>query len=387
METAELTTLLYRVRDDVLNTTTEGQRLRGLYYTYIPNIIQVLTANPDLSDQSIETMNIFAPSLQALVDGSGDTVVITSGQVTSLQSFLNALIEEGDPELRSIITAELELHPLENMIGMTMDQAWEEINEVGTATLTVTPTLTPTNTPTATSTSTPTSTPTFTPTSTPTATPTQTPVPGIDAYTVALLHMNGADGSSTFTDQSGKTWTRHGNAQIDTAQSKFGGASLLSDGSTDYVTTSHQSDFNISGDFTLDFWARFNSVTASQVFVLKGNPTNSWYLYFTPGSLNFINYLNGTATISMSSSWSPVRNRWYHVAFTRSGTQFRMFVDGVQLGGTLTDADAIATTSSDLSLGATTSGDWSLNGWMDEFRFSNGIARWISNFTPPSLEY
>lgn len=43
-----------------------------------------------------------------------------------------------------------------------------------------------------------------------------------DGYTVVLLHMNGTDASTTFTDESGKTWTAGGNAQIDTAQSKFG---------------------------------------------------------------------------------------------------------------------------------------------------------------------
>src|SRR5689334_6463249 len=46
-----------------------------------------------------------------------------------------------------------------------------------------------------------------------------------DSYTKALLHFNGSDGSTTFTDESGKTWSVNGDAQIDTAQSEFGGAS------------------------------------------------------------------------------------------------------------------------------------------------------------------
>jgi hypothetical protein len=48
-----------------------------------------------------------------------------------------------------------------------------------------------------------------------------------DAYTVALLHMNGADTSTTFTDEAGTAWTAAGNAQIDTAQKVFGTASGL----------------------------------------------------------------------------------------------------------------------------------------------------------------
>ncbi len=127
-ETVDLTTLLYRVRDEILSTTPEGQRLTDLYYAYIPNIIQVLMVDPTLSDQSIETMNLFVPALEALLDGNGDTVTITSEQVTSLQSFLNTLVEQGDPELQAVILSELERRPLENMVGMTMDEAWRYTN-------------------------------------------------------------------------------------------------------------------------------------------------------------------------------------------------------------------------------------------------------------------
>lgn len=81
-----------------------------------------------------------------------------------------------------------------------------------------------------------------------------------DSYTVSLLHMNGVDGSTTFTDESGKSWTAKGNAQIDTAGSRFGGASALFDGSGDYMELPDHEDFNVgSGDFTVDFWFRKNA--------------------------------------------------------------------------------------------------------------------------------
>lgn len=55
------------------------------------------------------------------------------------------------------------------------------------------------------------------------------PTGGLDANTKLLLHMNGVDGSTTFTDSetTPKTITPNGSVQIDTAQSKFGGASGL----------------------------------------------------------------------------------------------------------------------------------------------------------------
>jgi len=42
-----------------------------------------------------------------------------------------------------------------------------------------------------------------------------------DSFTKLLLHCDGTDGSTTFTDESGKTVTAVGNAQIDTAKKVF----------------------------------------------------------------------------------------------------------------------------------------------------------------------
>ncbi|MBI4688786.1 MAG: hypothetical protein HY754_00715 [Nitrospirae bacterium] len=58
-----------------------------------------------------------------------------------------------------------------------------------------------------------------------------------DSYTKLMLHFNGTNGSTTFTDSAtSKSVTASGNAKIDTAQSKFGGASGLFNGTTDYLS-------------------------------------------------------------------------------------------------------------------------------------------------------
>ena len=57
-------------------------------------------------------------------------------------------------------------------------------------------------------------------------------------------------------------------AQIDTAQSKFGGASGLFDGTGDYLSSADSADWAFgSGDFTIDFWLRFATVTAQAAFL------------------------------------------------------------------------------------------------------------------------
>ena len=89
-----------------------------------------------------------------------------------------------------------------------------------------------------------------------------------DSYTKLMLHMEGSDGSTTFTDEIGKAVTANGNAQIDTAQKKFGAASGLFDGTGDYLTLANSNDWSFgSGDFTIDFWVNHATTPTSSVVI------------------------------------------------------------------------------------------------------------------------
>jgi hypothetical protein len=74
-------------------------------------------------------------------------------------------------------------------------------------------------------------------------------MPVDDIYTKSLLHFDGDNASTTFLDESGKTWTRYGDAQISTAQNKFGPSSGLFDGTGDYITTPQNADFDFGDGF------------------------------------------------------------------------------------------------------------------------------------------
>ena len=93
--------------------------------------------------------------------------------------------------------------------------------------------------------------------------------------------MDGTDGSTTFTDAIGThTVTAVGNAQIDTAQYKFGGASGLFDGTGDYLTIPDHADFNFgAGDFTIDFWVRFNAINTAQAFISQTEDANNQWVF------------------------------------------------------------------------------------------------------------
>ena len=67
------------------------------------------------------------------------------------------------------------------------------------------------------------------------------------ADTKLLIHADGADGSTSFTDSSasGHTITANGNAQVDTDQKEFGTGSLLCDGTGDYLSIPDHADWDL----------------------------------------------------------------------------------------------------------------------------------------------
>ena len=207
-----------------------------------------------------------------------------------------------------------------------------------------------------------------------------------DANTLLLLHMDGTDASTTFTDDNISYRTKKGvtaiaDAQIDTAQSKFGGASAVFDGSGDELIVGSSSDFAMgTGDWTIEFWVRTN-ITGNQDYFDYRPTTATQQIIYASGA-NLIYYQNGAGRITGTSALSS--NTWHHIALARSGTSTKMFVDGTQVGSTWTDTVNYSGVGileiSNTALGA-------INGHMDELRWSKGIARYTANFTPSTTPF
>ena len=213
------------------------------------------------------------------------------------------------------------------------------------------------------------------------------------ADTKLLLHCNGDDASTTFTDETGKTVTAVGTAQIDTAQSKFGGASGLFDGNSDYLSLDDSADFTLgTTDFTIDLWVRFSTLQNAHFWQQGAGTTYVRFWYDNAGhQLNFGELASGSWGVLYQGAWTPSADTWYHIAVIRSGTTtWKIFVDGTDISATLTTGSAsrsIADISGTAYIGALQGASEFLAGWIDEFRFSLGIARWTSNFTPSTVEY
>lgn len=217
---------------------------------------------------------------------------------------------------------------------------------------------------------------------------------GIDSFTKLMLRATGADGSTGFTDVSsaGHTITVNGDAQVDTAQNKFGKSALF-DGASDSLTCSDQADWEFgSSAFTIDFWHRSASFGATRTLLSKRDSTSNFGPYHIAANSS------GDLLWSMSSdnaSWDLANNRtavaalstntWYHFALVRNGTSIVAYHNGTNVDS-ITSSATLSDNTTALYIGAQPLG-FSWNGWIEELRISKGIARWTANFTPPTQPY
>jgi hypothetical protein len=208
---------------------------------------------------------------------------------------------------------------------------------------------------------------------------------------VLALPMDGANNGTTFTDESAtikgsgsaKTITRNGDTKTVTTQSKFYGSSGYFDGSGDYLTAGTSSDYIFgTGDFTVECWAYFNVLNTDNALITNHNNDSNWVFkvvsgkfLFYPGDGNGSSII-GTSTISTGS--------WYHFTATRQSGTLKLFVNGVlETTAALSPNYSLNNT---LHIGAqqnNLAGTY-LNGYLQDARLYKGVAKYTSNFSPPS---
>lgn len=198
-----------------------------------------------------------------------------------------------------------------------------------------------------------------------------------------LLRMDGSNGSTTITDNSSNahTITVFGNAQLTTADKKYGTAALTLDGTGDYVMTPADADFAFgTGDFTVECWCKPTVVNSNDgLFTFGGLSSGLFLASFTS------NWYLGTAGSGGTNMGAATAGSWRHIAVTRSGTSLRLFINGTQLGSTLTNSTNL--TGNQLKIGYYYDSTFGFVGLIDEFRVTKGIARYTSNFTAPTAAF
>lgn len=222
-------------------------------------------------------------------------------------------------------------------------------------------------------------------------------ISGSDVYwdnVVLLLSFNGADASTTFTDESPAAHgdaTVFGTAQVDTALSVFGGASGLFDGTTASLNFADDPDWNFgSGRFTVEARVRpsadgfivgqwgvltFFTDTVDLSWVMyRDSSARLGFNYSTSGLDNNVGVLGGTLTVGT----------WYAVCVDYDGTTLRAYIDGVMVSSNVVIL-SMANGTKPLAIASGSDNNFAhLSGSIDELRITKGVARYASDsgYTP-----
>jgi len=190
-----------------------------------------------------------------------------------------------------------------------------------------------------------------------------------------------------------------GDAKISTAQSKFGGSSIVFDGSGDRLTIPFTSDLlelGIGGqNFTVEAWIYPTNAMASAGQILsKGGGVASWSttngaqyqwtIYNSAASWNF----NSSGNSITVNSGTVTLNTWQHLAVTYDGTTTRTFLNGI-LQSTSTSSYTAPSTRNLQYIGMTQSGGYTQEyyGYINDLRITKGIARYTQNFALPTTAF
>lgn len=201
------------------------------------------------------------------------------------------------------------------------------------------------------------------------------------ANVVSLLHFDGSDGSTTFVDEKGKTWSAGADAKLSTTNPKFGSACLTLDGVGDYITAGSHADFAFgTGDFTIEGWFRIEGDTGANQFLFVFGPN---YGVYRSNSNGLLAVWNGSTNVTAPAGSMGI-GAYEHIAMSRNGSTLRLFKGGSLLGST---SDSTNFTAAAIYLSFYPSLSRWVNGRVDDFRVTKGIARYTSNFTPPTSPF
>lgn len=157
-----------------------------------------------------------------------------------------------------------------------------------------------------------------------------------------------------------------------------------------YLSIPASSNFEFTGDFTVECWVNFKNVSGVyQSFLGQYTSGTPWLLQLmTNWQLRLVGRFGGTYTEVNSSTLSA--NKWYHVAVVRSGTAancLKIYVNGVNNGSaTITSTFGDRTKINTIGAGDA-SGNDRFNGLISNVRFVKGTAMYTSNFTPPTSRF
>ena len=200
--------------------------------------------------------------------------------------------------------------------------------------------------------------------------------------------LRATDSANALTDSSPSALTLVNNGQT----------SGFFNGNTQYLTLPNNVAFdfgaNNTTNFTIEAWVHPATFTVLSSGTFAGTifstyPTtgtlNGYVLaYNTSGFLVFQTAVTGTVQAITATNNALTVNAWSHVAVTRSGSTYRLFVNGVQTSSTGTITNAASTNGNTMHVGGVnfTGALQYLSGFISNLRVTSGAALYTAGFTP-----
>ena len=207
--------------------------------------------------------------------------------------------------------------------------------------------------------------------------------PGVSTTVIKPSSLLLSGTNTGIQDATGKnSLTTVGDARISTAVTKYGTGAMYFDGTGDYLTTlaNPHSDFG-TGDFTIECWVYLNVNNTLQNIYSGRNATNG--VTFRINATGKLEFFYGAGVGLFASTATIAASAWTYVTLTRSGTTFKLWVNGVNDGtSSAISANVGSTTNPNIGGRADTATEL-LNGYIDDLRITK-YARYTANFVPPS---
>lgn len=205
------------------------------------------------------------------------------------------------------------------------------------------------------------------------------------ANVVSLNHFDGVNGGVSSTDiKADVSWALNA-TRLSSDQSKFGMTSLKGNKGRADVTLPSAIG---AGDFTIEFWV-YPTAASKEFFFSSPYVVNAWFAVgFDSAQKKFVTFLAGSGQKLSAETFDL--NTWHHVAIVKTAGYSKFYVNGQNIAYS-TEPDTKNYTHTLLHIagtdtGISSSGKW-FSGFIDEFRYTHGVARYTENFTPPTIAF
>ena len=223
---------------------------------------------------------------------------------------------------------------------------------------------------------------------------------GIDNYVVFHSNCNVDLPASTNVSDTTNRHYWYSLAEVSSVPGRFSNALPLPVVEIGTTSTSYQHDFDWVGDYTLDFWMHLTStipqsgglpITTDELMIYSITyNSDMWRLLYTPATklVEFGYWQGGSNLWTLTADLTNYLDAFHHFALVKSSSTFTMYADGNSIATTSISTQPTSFSSYASFVVFDQMGYYTgMPFYVDEIRFSKGIARWSSNFTPPIYPY